>query len=166
MGIGNQCFVTGAFWNGQRRFGLASVFPDSKDPCFCLLGWEIQLYSSCQKEVAVLSPSNGLWPGGVCSWRICARRLHLSMRRWDVIWGRPIVHCQHWLSRPSSAHLLAFSLRNSPLWVLILMKMVKSLRFTLWWRTLMMQASMYPWSDKGGDPCLPPPNLKILSLIL
>jgi len=41
MGIGSLCFVAGAFWTSPRRFCLASVSP--KDPCWCLLGWEIQM---------------------------------------------------------------------------------------------------------------------------
>jgi len=47
-------------------------------------------------------------------------------------------------SRPSSAHLYAFSLRNSHLWALILINMVKRPILTLWCRTLMIRASISP----------------------
>jgi len=43
-------------------------------------------------------------------------------------------------SQPSSAYLSALSLRNLPLWALILINMVKRPTLTLWWRTLMMRA--------------------------
>ena len=55
MGIGNRCFVAGAFCTGPRRFCLASVL--AEDPCCCLLGQEIkrklqfvhlQMYSSLE----------------------------------------------------------------------------------------------------------------------
>jgi len=47
-------------------------------------------------------------------------------------------------SRPSSAHLSAFSLRYSPLWALILINIVKRPILTLWCRTLMIWASISP----------------------
>ena len=56
---------------------------------------------------------------------------------------------------PSSAHLSAFSLRNSPLWALILINMVKRPRLTLWWRTLMKRASTSPLQE--GILALPHP---------
>jgi len=60
-------------------------------------------------------------------------------------------------SRPSSAHLSAFSLKNSPWWALILIKMVKRPRLSLWCSTLMMRARMSPsreWRSKGCFPSL------------
>jgi len=58
-------------------------------------------------------------------------------------------------SHPSSAHLSAFSLRNSPLWALILINMVKRPILTLWWRTLMMRAIISPSGEcrrRGSFP--------------
>ena len=61
-------------------------------------------------------------------------------------------------SRLSSAHLSAFSLRNSPLWALILTNMVKRPLLTLWWRTLMMRASISPSGECRRRGSLPPPT--------
>ena len=61
-------------------------------------------------------------------------------------------------SRPSSAHLSAFSLRNSPPWALILMNMVKRPILTLWWRTLMMRANISPSGKCRRRGSLPSPT--------
>jgi len=61
-------------------------------------------------------------------------------------------------SRPSSAHLSAFSLKNSPLWALILINMMKRPIPTLWCRTLMIRASMSPSGECRRRGSLPSPT--------
>jgi len=61
-------------------------------------------------------------------------------------------------SRPSSAYLFAFSLRNSPRWALILIKMVKRPKLTLWCRTLMILASISPSGKCCRRRSLPSPG--------
>ena len=62
-------------------------------------------------------------------------------------------------TRPSSAHLSAFSLRNSPRCALILINMVKRPKFTLWCRTLTIWASISPSGECRRRGSLPSPAL-------
>jgi len=61
-------------------------------------------------------------------------------------------------SRPSSAHLSVFSLRNSPRCALILINMVKRPKLTLWSRTLMIWASISPSGECSRRGSLPSPT--------
>ena len=61
-------------------------------------------------------------------------------------------------SRPSLAHLFAFSLRNSRLWALILINMVKRPILILWCRTLMIRASISPSEECRRRGSFPSPT--------